>query len=152
MSNEIEWQTISAAKGFLYEGYIYGMHSMAIKNDSNLICVAGANYVGQLGLGYANNDPNTPFICSSLNIEDKQLINPAISLFPNPVSAQLNINAFESNIKHVVMYDIMGKEIRRYFVNDNKTTLDVSALHSGLYVLKIKTKEGLLIQKVQILR
>jgi len=46
----------------------------------------------------------------------------------------------------------MGKEIKRYFVNDNKTTLDVSALQSGLYVLKIKTKEGLLTRKVQIIR
>ncbi|MFA7401178.1 MAG: T9SS type A sorting domain-containing protein [Bacteroidales bacterium] len=152
VSNEIDWQTISAAKGYIYGEYIYGMHSIAIKNDSNLICVAGANYVGQLGLGFANNDPNAPFSCSSLNIEDKQLINPAISLFPNPASDQLNINAFEANIQDVVMYDMMGKEIRHYSVNDNKATLDVSALHSGLYVLRIKTEEGLLIQKVQILR
>ena len=46
----------------------------------------------------------------------------------------------------------MGKEIRRYSVNANKTTLDVSALHSGLYVLKIKTEEGLLTRKIQIIR
>lgn len=152
VSNETEWQIVSAAKGYIYGEYIYGMHSMALKNDSNLICVAGANYVGQLGLGYANNDPNAPFICSSLNIENKQLINPSISIFPNPASDQLNINAFESNIQDVVMYDIMGKEIRRYSVNNNLTTLDVYGLHSGLYILRIKTEEGLLTRKVQIMR
>jgi len=74
------------------------------------------------------------------------------NLFPNPASDQLNINAFEANIQDVVMCDMMGKELRRYSINDNSATLDVSALHSGLYVLKIKTEEGLLTRKVQILR
>ncbi|HON21129.1 MAG TPA: T9SS type A sorting domain-containing protein [Bacteroidales bacterium] len=152
VNDETDWQTISAAKGFIYGEYIYGMHSIATKSDINLVCVAGANYVGQLGLGYANNDPNAPFNCSSLSIEEKKLINPVISIFPNPASDQININAFEANILDVIIYDIMGKEIKRYFVNDNKTTLDVSALQIGLYVLKIKTKEGLLTRKVQIIR
>ena len=89
---------------------------------------------------------------TSLSIEEKKLINPVISIFPNPASDQININAFEANILDVIIYDIMGKEIKRYFVNDNKTTLDVSALQIGLYVLKIKTKEGLLTRKVQIIR
>jgi hypothetical protein len=75
-----------------------------------------------------------------------------IMIYPNPAANQLNINAYESNILDVLMYDIMGKEIKRYSINANKTTLDISALHSGLYVLKIKTEEGLLTRKVQIIR
>ncbi|HOF17247.1 MAG TPA: T9SS type A sorting domain-containing protein [Bacteroidales bacterium] len=103
------------------------------------------------GLTQSQWNPYITYVYNETNIANTSLNN-YISIFPNPASDQININAFEANILDVIIYDIMGKEIKRYFVNDNKTTLDVSALQSGLYVLKIKTKEGLLTRKVQIIR
>ncbi|MDD3280476.1 MAG: T9SS type A sorting domain-containing protein [Bacteroidales bacterium] len=36
----------------------------------------------------------------------------------------------------------MGKEIRRYTINEMSTVLDVTDLCKGIYFLKIETKNG----------
>ena len=150
IDNQTEWKTISAAKGIISGQYIYGMHSVAIKNDSSIMCVAGANYVGQLGLGYTNNEANTSFNCSESAIQDIEQHN-NITIYPNPASTQIIINNTNS-IKEISIYSICGQKIRKLLLNDTQKTLDVSNLPNGIYVVKINTASGVLVRKVQVVR
>ncbi|NLJ82845.1 MAG: T9SS type A sorting domain-containing protein, partial [Bacteroidales bacterium] len=155
VSNETEWLSISAAKGGISDIYIFGMHSVAIKNDdkNNLICVTGANYVGQLGLGSTDQEKNTPFVCNALNVENVLLDESTdISLYPNPATTQLTLDNKDALIKEAHIYDITGRKVSRHSINANQSTLDISTLKSGLYIVKIHTEQGVLNRKVQVVR
>lgn len=151
VDNQTEWKTVSAAKGILSGQYIYGMHSVAIKNDSSIMCVAGANYVGQLGLENTNNEANTPFTCTHSAIQKIEQRND-ISIFPNPANNQLTLDNEQSKIKEVIIYDILGRQMKQVIVNDVKTTLDVSTLPAGIYIAKINTEQRIITRKVQVVR
>ncbi len=69
------------------------------------------------------------------NIDEKSVIN--INFFPNPVNNNLNIIA-DKNISSIMLFDLSGKIICTYYVSEtNTTTIDVSSLYKGSYVLKI---------------
>ena len=87
---------------------------------------------------------------NSLNINDinKQII----SLFPNPASNQITLDNGNCLIKTVYMYDVTGREVKRFYINMNKITLDISDVQNGMYVVKINTEQGVTTKKIQIIR
>ncbi|NLK56312.1 MAG: T9SS type A sorting domain-containing protein [Bacteroidales bacterium] len=75
-----------------------------------------------------------------------------IEVFPIPANSIIDIKSENVQIKEVILYNIMGKKMRHYFVNENNKTLDVSDLNNGMYFIKIHTDEGVLTRKIQIMR
>ncbi|MDD4208797.1 MAG: T9SS type A sorting domain-containing protein [Bacteroidales bacterium] len=73
-------------------------------------------------------------------------------LYPNPTNDNLTIKNENIPIKDVCLYNIMGQKVKQVFVNSNETTLDVSTLPAGMYLVKINTEQGVLTRKVQIIR
>lgn len=55
--------------------------------------------------------------------------------FPNPTTNQLNISA-NSNIEQFEVFNIIGKKVLSKSVNNQKSSIDVSNLSSGIYILK----------------
>jgi uncharacterized protein YjdB len=70
----------------------------------------------------------------------------SLSIYPNPVSGQLQINNYELRGEEVVkIFNIMGQIAETYSQSvsyDGVITLDVSTLPSGIYVLKIGNYKG----------
>ena len=74
-------------------------------------------------------------------------INNLISIYPNPVKDNLFINS-EIETEEIVVFDALGRQ------QDNKTTglqgmtsIDVSDLNSGIYFVKIKTNNGVVMKQ-----
>lgn len=63
---------------------------------------------------------------------------PNLSVFPNPTTDIMTISSTE-NIKSIVIYDFLGKQILNNFSN---TKIDMSKLSSGVYFLKIQLENG----------
>lgn len=78
-------------------------------------------------------------IDSSLNVEDNLLSN--ISLLPNPFENKLSLK-LPSNIQIIKteIYNTLGQTV--YFSLENKSSLDLTNLESGLYILSLKTNQG----------
>ena len=69
-----------------------------------------------------------------------------MKLYPNPAQYILTIEIQDVDILFpckLMIIDILGKELKRYSVNDSKTTLNISNLSPGVYVLKASTQEGI---------
>ncbi len=77
-----------------------------------------------------------------LGIEDNSFT--AIKIFPNPASNQLNINASQP-LERIEMYSVSGKFIMSE--TDFSNPIDISKLPSGLYFIKISSKNGILTKK-----
>ncbi|MFM1875654.1 MAG: hypothetical protein RL266_1391 [Bacteroidota bacterium] len=60
-----------------------------------------------------------------------------VSIFPNPTTDVLNISTTEKLVA-VNIYASNGALVR----TDDQTSIDVSALESGLYLVQVQTKEG----------
>ena len=71
-----------------------------------------------------------------------------INLFPNPASNQLTIESSKFKVQSVEVYDVMGKRCLSALTpnpspgGEGSASIDVSKLASGIYFVKVKTKEG----------
>lgn len=79
-------------------------------------------------------------------------INPAaVSVYPNPTHGQLTLSSSHIAINGVSFFDMMGKEILFEEITSLATkethVINVSALASGIYMMKITDKEGTVVMK-----
>lgn len=62
------------------------------------------------------------------------------TIFPNPVAEELHINFgelfMESGQNSVIIYDLTGKQVYQSKLDNQFTSLDISYLTSGIYILK----------------
>ncbi len=60
------------------------------------------------------------------------------TLFPNPVSNELNIDS-KDNIKEVTVFNLIGQQLFSKKGNSKTSKIDVSNLKSGIYIVEVKT-------------
>jgi hypothetical protein len=70
---------------------------------------------------------------SPLSTDKNNIVN--VSLYPNPAKGTLNISA-KNTIEGATIYNVLGKKIKSFTVNAKTSTLDVSGLSRGIYILK----------------
>ena len=66
------------------------------------------------------------------------------SVFPNPVFNTLYITTSESNIKTVFIYNLVGKTVKvvEFSSPENRAEVDVSELTKGLFIMRVQTEDG----------
>ncbi|WP_299054203.1 T9SS type A sorting domain-containing protein [uncultured Polaribacter sp.] len=58
--------------------------------------------------------------------------------YPNPVTKnQLTISSNSTTKKEVVIYNLLGKKVLKTSFYGEKATIDVSSIHSGIYMLRV---------------
>ena len=72
------------------------------------------------------------------------------NVFPNPVTDVVTITNSESiGIEQIEIFDISGKTVKSLsFNNENEVQLNLGDFASGMYLLHIKTNEGVAVKKV----
>lgn len=103
-------------------------------------------------MGYAN-----PRIVAALNlstgINNLSSIKSSLSIFPNPASGFINIDASSTNapVRYISLYDITGRLVSKVAtLEDQKIKLDVQSLQSGSYLIKIGFDAGEVTEKISI--
>lgn len=89
------------------------------------------------------------FTTNSLSLKEIGLKN-KIRLYPNPTYNIINVDLDQIEIESVELFDIEGRFISANLIGLNKNILDLTDFSKGVYVVKIKTKEG--IQNYKILK
>lgn len=86
-------------------------------------------------------------ITNALSIPNFQLEN-QVSLYPNPASTFINIELEDITANRYSILDINGKILQSEKILDNKTTINISNLDSGIYFMHITTDKGKVSKKV----
>ncbi len=81
---------------------------------------------------------------TNLSVNEQSLLN--VKLYPNPTSGQLRIEAEAMTL--VSVYDLVGQCLMQMPSNDGQVTLDMSQLHNGIYLIKVSTANGSMMQRV----
>lgn len=80
---------------------------------------------------------------TSLSVDDFAFDN--INLYPNPASDFLEINAINLNEVELSIYEVNGKIINNFSVENNK--INIKSMSSGVYILKLKKGAKIFKQK-----
>ncbi|MEO6348716.1 MAG: T9SS type A sorting domain-containing protein, partial [Aquaticitalea sp.] len=73
----------------------------------------------------------------------------SVIIYPNPTSVGfVNIKSTSNNIISVVIFDVLGKRVLSQIVNNGR--LNVSALRSGIYIMKISQNNRTVTKKLVI--
>jgi len=86
---------------------------------------------------------NTEFVTalSTLGFESGNFV-----VFPNPASnfVQINLQNNSQSINSVVIYDVLGKEVKSISnIDSNQVQVNTSNLSSGIYMIEVTTDNGL---------
>ena len=86
---------------------------------------------------------NTTYACPYFTVGIEEVITDNISakVYPNPVSNDLNIECGE-RIESLDIYDALGRKVISKENTPKSTTIDVSNLDNGIYILKLRTSKG----------
>jgi Secretion system C-terminal sorting domain len=60
----------------------------------------------------------------------------AFRYYPNPVNNELNLRA-QNTIENVSVYNMLGQEVLRVVPNTNSSTINISALQTGAYFIRV---------------
>jgi hypothetical protein len=71
----------------------------------------------------------------------------AIKMYPNPVNGEI-LNIKTQKDLQVEIFDVLGKKVISTNVNENSNVINVSALSNGLYLVKLKSSDGILTKKL----
>jgi hypothetical protein len=66
-----------------------------------------------------------------------------IGLYPNPTDGLLNIVAPGVDLKQVVLYDLLGREVIRQQIDGGTSiTIDLGSLETSIYLVQVETDQG----------
>ncbi|SHG14147.1 RCC1 domain-containing protein [Chryseobacterium vrystaatense] len=109
-------------------------------NTNGLLSGTGLNDKGQIGDGTnIQRKVFTPLACPTsavLRVDDVSTKADQLIVYPNPVQDHLTVS-FDQKILLVTVYNASGQLVLTKAINDTKGTVDVSALPSGVYLVKI---------------
>ena len=93
-----------------------------------------------LSKSYYNNQP------VATSIDSKELESD-ISIFPNPTNGQLTISS-QSIIELIEVFNVLGEKIHSSMHKAQQMTIDLSNQAAGIYVVSIRTNQGIIARKV----
>jgi len=80
---------------------------------------------------------------SGLHAPEFENQNVFASIYPNPATSQINVHLQNEQLKHVAVYSFSGEKL----IEAAASTLDVTHLSAGIYLVNITTKSGNIIPK-----
>ena len=92
-------------------------------------------YIGSVDLGLLKYTINL----ETLGVETPSLIDNNISIFPNPTKDFATVLVEGMSPKSIVVYNLTGLKI---FEVKNNSSLDLSGVSSGVYIIEVTTKSG----------
>lgn len=156
-TKNMEINPVQLTKSTKFKKVAIGMnHSYVLKEDG-FIWATGGNLFGQLGIGN-NADVSilTTTYCPQVNSVFDKTFSSEIFIYPNPVYNILTIELRQSDtkLKDVSICDLSGKSIYTESVKKiiNKKNqpmfIDLSPLNKGLYLIKVNSNKGIIINKI----
>jgi hypothetical protein len=136
------------AGGYTWNEYAKGI--IIDKNNDVVICgeFSSPAYFGNDTIYYSNS--SNSFIAKLSNpltaineISGEMNFN----LYPNPASSTIAVESSKYQVQSIRIMDVLGREIYYLQTTNDKTEIDVSELPSGIYILQVQSKSGVVSKK-----
>lgn len=129
---EFSWvMTLPDSSSAIYFGYFYGDQTCVVNSIDSI-------------------PPSTDSIPANESLSLPKLItNTTISIYPNPTKNLITIEGVDKlEITEIKIFDLFGKCILSSNEKSEKTTIDLSSLPIGTYILEITMNQKIIRQKI----
>lgn len=93
----------------------------------------------------------TKNIFNGLNTKD--VLNGKINVFPNPTTGIINIKTLDGvTLNKVEIVNTVGQVVASKAVNENLTSVNIADQTQGVYLVRMYTSNGIMIQKINLIR
>lgn len=88
---------------------------------------------------------------NSVNINELRI--DQVSLYPNPASETIvfDFEQLKEDVS-IEIYDINGRLLNTYKTSKNQFEIDISHLSIGMYIVKMRMREGILTKKISVVK
>ena len=90
----------------------------------------------------------TLFDTSTCSLNNVSFTQNNFIIYPNPSTGFFTIQAESEDAIQVTVVNLIGETVYQSTSNEAKLIVDIKDVASGVYIVKIKTKEGLVIKKI----
>lgn len=129
-----------------------GMLMYTIKNKPSLL--GGLVLKSQAGIYFDYNDvlmtnvANVTVGCPwPLSTDDISAKNKVVTLYPNPATDELTINSPANQYEHLTISNMLGERIMSLNLPKPTTTIDISTLPTGMYIVTLYGSKGSEVKK-----
>ncbi len=102
--------------------------------------------IGAVAL-YANCESEMVTVTVTIDVEENEVVN---SIYPNPTSGDLNINA--TAMTHVSVYNAMGQMVYDQNVTGDNMILNMGQYEAGVYMVRIDTENGSSVKRITVVK
>jgi Fibronectin type III domain. len=81
-----------------------------------------------------------------INSIDQNILNQHVKIYPNPTYAYLNVK-LTTSFDQVEILDLLGEIIYTSTISDTDFVINVTDYNSGMYILRLSGKQGVVIKK-----
>jgi hypothetical protein len=72
-----------------------------------------------------------------------------LNIYPNPANEILNIESnTESKIGFIELFNIQGTIVKSVYIGVKKTSINISGLPDGLYIIRVQNENGVTQKKL----
>ena len=129
------------------EIYAENIYLLDSKNNTKTKIYPGFSFNFYHEGGIINNRFSIVFSNNTTNLDNYFNDNIAVSIYPNPTSDLISISGIPNN-SDVVITDMTGKIIKKFFTNNNTEKVDLSCYSDGIYLLKIYNNNTTFVKKI----
>jgi hypothetical protein len=139
---------------FIFEGINLGASehgNLVFKIKTKNTLITGTTVTNKADIYFDYNFPietniaGTTFQVLSVGNDD---FGNAITIYPNPATAIVSIEADNLTLKSLQLYDIQGRLLINRMIKNELSTIDISSYATGIYYLKVITDKGATTQKI----
>jgi len=114
------------------------------ETNQSFTAIVNGNYAVKITNGECTKTSD----CYSVNtLGVNNLENSGITLYPNPVTDILQVKGIKK-MENFRIVDNSGKVLIKQIINNTSTKIDISALKTGIYFIKIRTKNYVYMSKI----
>lgn len=100
-------------------------------------------------IAYTDGEARSQWLLQVSNILNNEDFDKSSIFISNPVNNQLSIKGLTANVNEISVYSLLGKQIlTRNVDGQSSLTIDVSALTSGMYLVKMEGDNGAFTKKI----
>lgn len=127
------------------QGYVtFRIKTLASLEEGDQV-MSKANIVFDYNFALATNEAVTTF--ETILGTDKFTLDNSVTVYPNPAKDSVTVVA-KNDIQRLELFDIQGRLVQSVQLNAASAQIDLSGRQSGIYILKVATAKGVMVQKV----
>lgn len=76
------------------------------------------------------------------SIQKQTNLLPDVKIYPNPAKDKVYIDATDSNVSSLNIFDVLGSEVLKVEIENRKAEIDISKLGKGIYIICLHSETG----------